>query len=239
MRCFPASARSARTNREVPKRPGPRPGRFRFASRYGLAVRPVPLTRASVRDLPACCTDCVFWQTLRGDADWKRRAAWADRTERDFGPWGRVLADGDDVRGIMQYGPSGAFPRAKVLPAGPPSRDAALVTCAYVTGDDAAASMERLLLEALADIKGRGMAAIELFAMRYPDEVHPSERAHLNHTLFDMEMLDRLGFRPVRRKGQVSLMRLELGGLVPGLAERAKAVIGDLRPLPGRTPLPA
>ena len=239
MRCFPPSARSARTNREVPKRPGPRPGRFRFASRYGLAVRPVPLTRASVRDLPACCTDCVFWQTLRGDADWKRRAAWADRTERDFGPWGRVLADGDDVRGIMQYGPSGAFPRAKVLPAGPPSRDAALVTCAYVTGDDAAASMERLLLEALADIKGRGMAAIELFAMRYPDEVHPSERAHLNHTLFDMEMLDRLGFRPVRRKGQVSLMRLELGGLVPGLAERAKAVIGDLRPLPGRTPLPA
>ena len=239
MRCFPPSARSARTNREVPKRPGPRPGRFRFASRYGLAVRPVPLTRASVRDLPACCTDCVFWQTLRGDADWKRRAAWADRTERDFGPWGRVLADGDDVRGIMQYGPSGAFPRAKVLPAGPPSRDAALVTCAYVTGDDAAASMERLLLAALADIKGRGLAAIELFAMRYPDEVHPSERAHLNHTLFDMEMLDRLGFRPVRRKGQVSLMRLELGGLVPGLAERAKAVIGDLRPLPGRTPLPA
>lgn len=204
-----------------------------------MGVRPVPLTRASVRDLPSCCTDCVFWQTLRGDADWKRRAAWADRTERDFGPWGRVLADGDEVRGIMQYGPSGAFPRARVLPAGPPGRDAALVTCAYVTGDDAAEAMERLLLEALADIKGRGMTAIEVFAMRYPDEVDPSERAWLNHTLFDMEMLDRLGFRPVRRKGQVSLMRLELGGLVPGLAERAKAVIGDLRPLPGRTPLPA
>ena len=202
-------------------------------------MRPAPLTRASVGDLPACCTDCVFWQTLRGDADSKRRAAWADRTERDFGPWGRVLADGDTVHGVMQYGPSGAFPRAKVLPAGPPSRDAALVTCAYVSGPDAAEAIERLLLEALADIKGRGMTAIELFAMRYPDEVDPSERAHLNHTLFDMEMLDRLGFRPVRRKGQVSLMRLELGGLVPGLAERAKAAIGDLRPLPGRTPLPA
>lgn len=208
-------------------------------SRYGSPVRPVPLTRASVRDLPACCTDCVFWQTLRGDADWKRRAAWADRTERDFGPWGRVLAEGDEIRGVMQYGPSGAFPRAKVLPAGPPGRDAALVTCAYVSGGDAAESIERLLLEALADIKGRGMTAIELFAMRYPDEVDPAERAYLNHTLFDMEMLDRLGFRPVRRKGQVSLMRLELGGLVPGFAERAKAVIGDLRPLPGRTPLPA
>jgi hypothetical protein len=113
------------------------------------------------------------------------------------------------------------------------------VTCAYVTGDGAAEALERLLLEALADIKARGMNAIELFAMRYPDEVDPSERAHLNHTLFDMEMLDRLGFRPVRQKGQVSLMRLELGGLIPSLAERAKAVVGELRPLPGRTPLPA
>ena len=202
-------------------------------------MRPTPLTRASVRDLPTCCTDCVFWQTLRGGADWQRRAAWADRTERDFGPWGRVLADGDEVRGVMQYGPSRAFPRAKVLPAGPPSRDAALVTCAYVTGDGAAEALERLLLEALADIKARGMKAIELFAMRYPDEVDPSERAHLNHTLFDLEMLERLGFRVVRRKGQVSLMRLELGELVPGMADRARAVIDDLRPVPGRTPLPA
>ena len=202
-------------------------------------MRPTPLTRASVRDLPTCCTDCVFWQTLRGGADWQRRAAWADRTERDFGPWGRVLADGDEVRGVMQYGPSRAFPRAKVLPAGPPSRDAALVTCAYVSGDGAADALERLLLEALADIKTRGMVAIELFAMRYPDEVDPSERAHLNHTLFDLEMLERLGFRVVRRKGQISLMRLELGELVPGMVDRARAAIGELRPLPGRTPLPA
>ncbi len=70
-------------------------------------MRPAPLTRASVQHLPACCTDCVFWQTLRGDA--------------------------------------------------------ALVTCAYVTGPDAAAALERLLLEALADIKCRGIAAIGEF----------------------------------------------------------------------------
>ncbi len=202
-------------------------------------MRPAPLTRASVRHLPACCTDCVFWQTLRGDADWKRHTAWAERIERDFGPWGRVLTDGDDVRGILQYGPSSAFPRAKVLPAGPPSRDAALVTCAYVTGPDAAAALERLLLEALADIKGRGIAAIEVFAMRYPVEVAPADRAVLNHTLFDLDMLGRLGFRTVRSKGQVSLMRLELGPLVPGMVEHAKVAIGEFRPVPGRAPLPA
>ncbi len=202
-------------------------------------MRPVPLTHGSVRDLPTCCTDCVFWQTLRGGSDWKRRSAWDERTERDFGPWGRALSDGDDVRGVMQYGPAGAFPRARVLPAGPPSRDAALVTCAYVTGPEAADHLERLFLEALADVKARNMVAIEAFGVRYPDEVPPAERAALNHTLFDLEMLDRLGFRPVRRNGQVSLMRLELGGLVPGLAERARAVLGDLAPVAGRTPLPA
>ncbi len=192
-----------------------------------------------MRDLPDCCADCVFWQTLRGRSDESERDRWAHRTERSFGPWGRMLSDGESVVGVLQYGPSGAFPRAQVLPAGPPSRDAALITCSYVAGDDPGGSIERLVLEALADIKGRGMQAIEVFAMRYPDEVAEHERAALNHTLFDLDMLERLGFRPVRSQGQVSLMRIELGGLVPGLAERAKAAIGDLRPVPGRTPLPA
>ena len=52
-------------------------------------------------------------------------------------------------------------------------------------------------------------------------------------------MLEGMGFRAVRTRGQVSLMRIDLGGVVPGLAERARAVVGDLRPVPGGTPLPA
>ena len=181
----------------------------------------------------------MFWQTLRGTADEVRRDQWAHRTEHSFGPWGRMLSDGDEVVGVLQYGPATAFPRAHVLPAGPPARDAALITCAYVTGPDALGAIERLVLEALADVKGRGMKAIEAFAMRYPDEVAAAEGAALNHTLFDMQMLEDLGFRSVRAKGQVSLMRIELGGLVPGMAARARAVIGDISPLQGRAPLPA
>jgi hypothetical protein len=83
------------------------------------------------------------------------------------------------------------------------------------------------------------MAAVEAFAMRYPDEIAPEERAALNHTLFDLAMLEGMGFHAVRTRGQVSLMRIDLGGAVPGLAERARAVVGDLRPVPGGTPLPA
>lgn len=189
--------------------------------------------------MPDCCAGCVFWQTLRGASDETGRDRWAHRTEQSFGPWGRMLRDGDAVLGLLQYGPARAFPRAQVLPAGPPDRDAALITCAYVSGGDAAGAIERLVLEALADVKGRGMAAVEAFAMRYPDEVTPEERAALNHTLFDLAMLEDMGFRAVRSRGQVSLMRMDLGGAVPGLAEKARAMVGDLRPVPGGTPLPA
>lgn len=181
----------------------------------------------------------MFWQTLRGGRDEAERNRWASATERSFGPWGRILVDDSGVHGVLQYGPSAAFPRARVLPAGPASRDAVLVTCAYICEGDAASGIERLLLEALADIKARGMAAIEIFAMRYSDEVTREERAALNHTLFDLAMLERLGFRPVRSRGQVSLMRLELGGLVPGMLERARVALGELRPLPAQAPLPA
>ncbi len=202
-------------------------------------MRPVPLTRTTVGDLPACCTDCVFWQTLRGHSSESIRDRWIHRTERSFGPWGRMLSDDGTVVGVMQYGPASAFPRAQVLPAGPPGRDAALITCAYVDGGDTAGSVERLVLEALADIKGRGMQAIEAFAMRYPEEVPTAERAGLNHTLFDLHMLERLGFRAVRSRGQVSLMRLELGGVIAGGAESARVAIADARSVPGEAALPA
>jgi putative ABC transport system permease protein len=55
-----------------------------------------------VRDLPDCCADCVFWQTLRGRSDESERDRWAHRTERSFGPWGRMLSDGESVVGVLQ-----------------------------------------------------------------------------------------------------------------------------------------
>jgi len=91
--------------------------------------------------MPDCCAGCVFWQTLRGASDETGRDRWAHRTEQSFGPWGRMLRDGDAVLGLLQYGPARAFPRAEVLPAGPPDRDAALITCAYVSGGDAAGAL--------------------------------------------------------------------------------------------------
>ena len=57
-----------------------------------------------------------------------------DRADRGgVGRVGNALRrDGDRLLGSIQYGPAPFFPRAYELPAGPPSDDAVLVTCAYL-----------------------------------------------------------------------------------------------------------
>ncbi|MCU0306447.1 MAG: hypothetical protein MUE51_01510 [Thermoleophilia bacterium] len=200
-------------------------------------MRALPLTAATLERLPACCGECVFWQSLRATTDRRRRERWARECEERFGAWGRVLVDGERFRGMMQYGPSAAFARAQVLPAGPPARDAALVTCVFLADDDAPGACERLMLEALADCKARGFRAVEAFGLRYPDEVALADRFGGHHTLFDRTFLTRLGFAPVRDHAQVSLMRLELGGLVAETG-RATRLVARLRPAPD-DPLPA
>ena len=202
--------------------------------------RVAPLTSASRPAMPECCVDCVFWQGLRGVTDARRKDRWAREAEEHFGAWGRVLNEGERFLGLMQYGPQAAFPRARVLPAGPPSRDAALLTCVYLSEDDPAGACERLVLEALADLKSRRVAAVEAFALRYPDEVPVRDRFLGHHTLFDRTFLTRLGFSPLRGSGQVALMRLPIGGLAPGpalaAARRALSRLSPSDPFPAPGP---
>lgn len=198
-----------------------------------------PITAGLRADLPPPCVSCVFWQHDRVASDERRKEAWARSFERRHGPFGRLLHDDGDFRGMIQYGPATAFPRALALPAGPPGRDAALITCAYLDADDPVGTCERLVLEALADLKARDVPAVEAFALRYPEEVSEADRFLGHHTLFDRDFLEALGFAPVRAQGQVALMRIALGGLVPGpgLARRARRLVArafdpHVRPAP-------
>ena len=179
---------------------------------------------ASTRSaLPPPCVSCVFWQHDRLVTDERHKAAWAESFGRRHGAFGRVLRDGPSFRGMVQFGPADAFPRALALPAGPPSRDAALVTCTFLEGEDPEGSCERLLLEALADLKARDAVAVEAFALTYDDDVPADERFLGHHTLFDRAFLEGLGFVALRSRGDVSLMRIDIGGLVqgPGLVSQA------------------
>jgi hypothetical protein len=185
------------------------------------------VTAATRSALPAPCISCVFWQHDRLVSDERHKAAWAEGFGNRHGAFGRVLHDGSAFRGMVQFGPADAFPRALALPSGPPSRDAALITCTFLEGEDPEGSCERLLLEALADLKARDAVAVEAFALAYADDVSTAERFLGHHTLFDRGFLEGLGFSAVRNRGDVALMRIELGGLVrgPGLVSQAMRLV--------------
>ncbi|HSE80119.1 MAG TPA: hypothetical protein VLA87_00325, partial [Gaiellaceae bacterium] len=127
-----------------------------------MAYRLAPVTRASLQDAPPVCVDCVFWQSRSGRPADKDR--WAERTEEEWGAWGTMYhAEGNRLLGFVQYGPSGRFPRASDLPAGPPSPDAVLVTCAYLVDASSPWVLQSLFLAAIGEARDRGVKAIETF----------------------------------------------------------------------------
>jgi len=172
------------------------------------------LTGVTLQDVPAVCHDCVWWQSRDGRATEKRK--WIEKAETEWGPWGTVYYDANgDVLGSMQYGPAELFPRASELPAGPPSADAVLVTCAYLVDRASPWVMQSLFLAAIGDARDKRAVALETFAYRYPEAESQYERFFVHRTVFPRDFLSDFGFRSVRAQGAVELARLELGGLEP------------------------
>jgi hypothetical protein len=187
------------------------------------------LTGATLATVPAVCHDCAWWQSRSGRGVDKRR--WIRGTEDEWGAWGTVYYDDDErVLGSMQFGPSGLFPRAAELPAGPPTDDAVLVTCAYLTDPSKPWVMQSLFLTAIGEARERGARALEAFAYRYGDSDTSLERFHVHKTIFPSDFLADFGFMTVRAHGRVELARLELGGLQPvveGAREKVLRVVRD------------
>ena len=115
----------------------------------------------------------------------------------------------------MQYGPAGFFPRAADLPAGPPSDDAVLVTCAYLTRAGAEWVVKSLFLAAIGEARDQGAKALEAFSYRYPEGESMTGRLLVHRTVFPRAFLEDFGFTTVRSQGRVELCRLELTGLAP------------------------
>jgi hypothetical protein len=187
------------------------------------------LTGATLETAPTVCHDCIFWQSRAGRSVDKRR--WIAGAEANWGAWGTVYYDDDSrLLGSMQYGPAGLFPRAAELPAGPPSDDAVLVTCAYLVDPSKPWVMQSLFLTAIGDAREKGAKALEAFAYRYEDADTSFERFHVHKTIFPRDFLADFGFLTVRARGRVELARLEFGGLVPvteGRREKVLAVVRD------------
>jgi hypothetical protein len=187
-----------------------------------VAARLEGLTGATLETAPTVCHECVWWQS-RGKTTNKER--WIDRAEDDWGAWGTVYYDEHGrTLGSMQHGPAELFPRASELPAGPPSPDAVLVTCAYLVDFSSPWVMQSLFLAAIGDARDKGAKALEAFAYRYPEGESAYERFQVHKTIFPRDFLSDFGFLTVRMEGRVELVRLELAGLQP-VVEGARAKV--------------
>jgi hypothetical protein len=138
----------------------------------------------------------------------------------------------------MQYGPAELFPRAAELPAGPPSDDAVLVTCAYLVEQSSPWVMQSLFLAAIGDARDRGAKALETFAYRYREGESQYERFLVHKTIFPSDFLGDFGFRTIRTSGSVDLARLEFGGLVPVVESRRDKAIRVVKEAFAPTPAP-
>jgi hypothetical protein len=203
-----------------------------------VAPRVSGLTGATIETAPSVCRGCVWWQSQAGREAEKDR--WQERIEENSGAWGTLYLDDDGrLLGSMQYGPTEFFPRAAELPAGPPSADALLVTCAYLVDRSTPWVMQSLFLAAIGDARDKGAKAVEAFGYRYPEGTSMHERFVLHRTIFPHDFLADFGFQVVRTQGQVELARLELGGLVPVLEGPRAKVMRVLREVFSPQPVPA
>ena len=202
-----------------------------------MAPRVSGLTGATISTAPSVCHECVWWQSRPGREASKSR--WIDRAEEDWGAWGTVYHDENGrLLGSMQYGPAGLFPRADHLPAGPPSDDAVLVTCAYVVDRASPWVMQSLFLAAIGDAKDKGARALEAFSYRYPEGESAHERFLVHRTVFPHDFLADFGFSAVRTAGRVELARLDLGGLQPVLPGKRAQVLQVLKEALQPAPVP-
>jgi hypothetical protein len=199
----------------------------------------VGLSKVTVEHTPPVCQGCVWWQS-RGNRT-ASKSRWMDKIEDDWGEWGTVYYDDDGaVLGSMQYAPASMFPRAADLPAGPPSDDAVLVTCAYLAGGAAQWVEQSLFLAAIGEARDKGAKALEAFAYRYPEGESTYERFLVHRTVFPRDFLEDFGFTTVRAQGNVELVRLELGGLQPVEEGRRARVLRVVQEAfsPAPAPLP-
>jgi hypothetical protein len=202
-----------------------------------MTTRLRPLTRVTLQEAPIVCHSCVWWQSKEGRRANKDR--WIERTEDDFGPWGSLYYDDDGrVLGSIQWGPAPLFPRAYELPAGPPSADAVLVTCAYLVDRTSPWVLQSLFLAGIGEAKDKGAKALETFAYRYREGETQYERFQVHKTIFPRDFLSDFGFQTVRVSGPVELVRLELGGLAPVAEGRRAKVLRLVREAFSPAPVP-
>lgn len=196
-------------------------------------MRVIDLTPATRGLLTPACAHCVWWQTAdppaartprhRGSArasdpplpsPLEIKQEWERVVSLRGGLFGKALTEDESVLGWVHAAPAQLLARAHTLPAGPPTADAWLLTCAYLYDEEYLGGFQRLLVELMGDLKARNVDALEAFAL-CPTRLEDRFRGYLRErNLFNHETLEGAGFRPVKLAGDVVRYRLDLAALV-------------------------
>ncbi|MFA6001501.1 MAG: hypothetical protein WC828_05235 [Thermoleophilia bacterium] len=164
------------------------------------------LDRNSSSHLPDDCKNCGWWQGHEGGWPTVETAGnWIEAAEESFGGWGKLALGDDRLLGMIQYGPSNLFPRARKLACGPVSSDSLLLTCSAVDSGSLESVRKSLVLAVLGEMKMLEIDSVEAYSRQSSWPEHDCR-------LFEDKFLRDCGFYPVRASRGLQLMRFELGG---------------------------
>ncbi|MDB1086251.1 GNAT family N-acetyltransferase [Streptomyces sp. ACA25] len=179
----------------------------------------VPLTAATLPDLPADCRSCVFWELdpVRGAAAERagrqstEKASWITAVTLDWGPCGWVAQVDGSPAGYILYAPPAYVPRSGGFPTGPVSSDAVQLITGRVEPGYENEGLGRMLVQSMArDLLLREVRAIEVFG---------DERWQRSACMLPTGHLRAVGFEVVRPHPAVPRLRMELKSTVTWRAD--------------------
>jgi hypothetical protein len=211
-----------------------------------VSARITPLRLAAFEQLPKHARRCVFWEldpsTLQGadhlaDPEFEKEA-WLSMVMLEWGSCGQVavecepgdraltaVADDDALcLGYAFYAPPRAVPRARLLPTGPVSADAVLLTSLGVESDIDGLALN-LMTSVVGDLVRRGVRALEAFGrtaeaselskpQAVPEELRPAVEVlgdcSVEQCVIDADFLIDGGFTVVAPHRYFPRLRLEL-----------------------------
>ncbi|SLM13598.1 GCN5-related N-acetyltransferase [uncultured spirochete] len=182
-----------------------------------MKIKIANLTEESLQDAPEwdgypfSCKYCLYWEfpgestgpiEQSKDKAIRMKTAWLQRTNEHFGNCGKIAYVDGVAEGYAHYAPPGFFPRVAEYQAGPPSQEAVLISCLFIPRHRfrKLGLGSQLLDNVLAELKQRGIGAVETFARKGKAD-NPSGPA---------EFYFRNGFRIYRDDAEYPLLRLVL-----------------------------
>lgn len=175
----------------------------------------VEVTTASQGLLPSPCPECLWWQTTQGtERSTERRLEWMRAVEESWGGVGLVAVEGREVIASIQFAPVRSLPRPHTLAAGEPPEESVLLFCLRGRVGRPSRDAQELLHRAMAHLRHRRVRR----AYAYARPLGTGSLCGIRN-LFGLEFLERNGFTVVRSVGPAYLMQVDLGGLVPTLAD--------------------